>query len=324
MRAGFLRRFWFTIALGLLVPIALAFPGGGERLRTADGVLTSLVALTLFLSSFALDPSHLRRQIREGKAIALGFAATYAIAPALGWLLARALGPAEADARSDFLAAVMIAATQASTLASAQALTLVAGGDVGLALVITIVSNLATVVLTPLWLEATLGVAVSFPAAEMIRQMALMILGPVVAGQAARPFLWQAAWRIRGMLRVVPQAIILVFVYTAVASAADRLWQAPGLAGRFLAVAVALHLGLLGATGLGARWLGLSDEARVAVVFCGSQKTLPNGIYIWDRFFSANPHGAVALVVLHVFQLVLDAAIVPWVAPRKASPPRPR
>jgi sodium/bile acid cotransporter 7 len=220
----------------------------------------------------------------------------------------------EPDARF-FLEAVMIAAAQASTLASAQALTIVAGGDAGLSLVLTITSNVATVVLTPALLHASLGVSVSFPAREMTQQMALVVLGPVALGQIARPFLRKAALRARFVLRFVPQGIILVFVYTGIAAAAERLAASPDLVLRFLAVAVVVHLSLLAFTWTVSTLLGLRPTARVAIVLSGSQKTLPNGIYLWDRFFAGNPHGALALVVLHVFQLVVDALILPWLSP---------
>jgi solute carrier family 10 (sodium/bile acid cotransporter), member 7 len=313
---AFLERFWFLIALLSLIPLSIVWPEGGTVVREAPGVLPTLVALTIFLSAFGLDLSHLGRQLTQGRAIGLALAATYVVAPTIAWLLASALAPAtEPDARF-FLEGVMIAAAQASTLASAQAMTIVAGGDTGLALVLTIVSNVVTVVATPSLLEATLGVSVSFPTREMIEQMAYVVLGPVVAGQLARPLLWKASLRIRPVLRFVPQLIILVFVYTGIAAAGERLTASPDLVFRFLAVAAVIHGALLAFTWAGSTLLGLRPPARVAVVLSGSQKTLPNGIYLWDRFFSGNPHGALALVVLHVLQLVVDALIVPWLRPR--------
>ncbi|MGH7806102.1 MAG: bile acid:sodium symporter [Candidatus Binatia bacterium] len=314
---AFFERFWFLIALVSLIPLSLLWPEGGTVVREAPGVLPTLVAATIFLSSFGLDLSHLGRQLTEGRAIGLALVATYAVAPTVAWLLAGALVPADPTEGRFFLEGVMIAAAQASTLASAQAMTIVAGGDAGLSLVLTIVSNVVTVVATPKLLEATLGVAVSFPTREMIEQMAWVVLGPVVAGQLARPLLWKAAQRIRFVLRFVPQLIILVFVYTGIAAAGERLTASPDLVLRFLVVGAGIHGTLLAFTYAGSNLLGLGPRARVAVVLAGSQKTLPNGIYLWDRFFTGNPHGALALVVLHVLQLLVDALILPWLRPRK-------
>ncbi|MDG2213503.1 MAG: bile acid:sodium symporter, partial [Verrucomicrobiota bacterium] len=55
----------------------------------------------------------------------------------------------------------------------------------------------------------------------------------------------------------------------------------------------------------------LEWRERTAVILCGSQKTLPNGIYVWNNFFQANPYGAVPLVLYHLFQLVVDTLLVP-------------
>ena len=54
----------------------------------------------------------------------------------------------------------MIVAAQASTIASAPALTLVAGGNQALALLITLSSNLMTSLVTPLLLRWTVGTVV--------------------------------------------------------------------------------------------------------------------------------------------------------------------
>ena len=56
--------------------------------------------------------------------------------------------------------------------------------------------------------------------------------------------------------------------------------------------------------------LKLSWPDRTAVILCGSQKTLPNGIYIWSHFFPTNPYGAVPLVLYHLFQLIVDTLLV--------------
>ena len=313
---AFFERFWFLIALVSLIPLSIVWPRGGAVVREAPGLLPTLVALTIFLSSFGLDLAHLGRQMTELRALSIALLSTYVVAPAIALVLAYALAPAaEPDARY-VLEAVMLAASQATTLASAQAMTIVAGGDAGLSLVLTIVSNVITVVATPSLLHASLGVSVSFPRREMIEQMAFVVLGPVIVGQLARPLLWRAAQRIRPVLRFVPQLIILVFVYTGIAAAGERLTSSPDLALRFLVVAAAIHGALLAFTCSISTRLGLRQAARDAVVLSGSQKTLPNGIYLWDRFFSGNPHGALALVVLHVFQLVIDALIVPWLTPK--------
>ncbi|MGH7820021.1 MAG: bile acid:sodium symporter, partial [Candidatus Binatia bacterium] len=315
---AFLARYWFLIALLAIVPGGVLLPEGGQRLRETALVLPALTAATLFISGFGLETSHLRPNAASARPIFVGLVSTYLVAPGLAYALARLVGPPLEGAGSEghfFLEAVMIAAAQAGTIASAPALTMIAGGNQGLALMLTLASNVATVVLTPLVLRISLGAIVAFPMAEMVARMALVVLLPVVVGQCLRPFLWSRARRALPALRTLSQAIILVFVYTGVSSAAAELTGRPGMIARFVAVSAPLHLLLLGFVFVASNALRFPAPTRTALLFCGTQKTLPNGIYLWDRFFAANPHGAMALVVYHVFQLVTDTLLVPWATP---------
>jgi sodium/bile acid cotransporter 7 len=221
----------------------------------------------------------------------------------------------------------MIAASQAGTLASAIAFTIVAGGDKELAVILTVLSNALACVLTPLVLVLTVGTVVRLPLGAMMEQMALVVLAPVALGQVLRLCFWSRATPYLWCLRLVPQGIILTFVYAGCSTASGELNREPVLAFQFLATCASLHLVLLGSTYGAATLIRLPASARTAVVFCGSQKTLPSGIYLWRQFFPSNPSGAVALVLYHIFQLLADTLILPLVAghpealPRRAPPP---
>ena len=316
--AGFFwGRYWFLIALVIVVCAGISCPAGGQALRRAGFVLPLLTASTLFISGLSLETSRLRFSAAGLGALGVGLGSIYGVAPIAAWFLALGIGPTVGGPDSEgylFLEAVMIAAAQAGTIASAPALTMIARGNQALALGLTVASNLLTVVATPLVLQLSLGAIVSFPFVEMVWRMTRVVLLPVIVGQVVRRVAWE---RLRGALpalRITSQAIILVFVYTGVSSAADHLTATPELILRFFAVAALLHLLLLGFALGSSSLIGLDPPSRTALVFCGTQKTLPNGIYVWDRFFAANPHGAIALVLYHVFQLVVDTLLVPWLA----------
>jgi predicted Na+-dependent transporter len=59
-------------------------------------------------------------------------------------------------------------------------------------------------------------------------------------------------------------------------------------------------------------FLRMDSGAGTALVFCGSQKTLPNGIYLWERFFSDNLIGALPLAMYHLIQLIADSLLIPF------------
>ncbi len=306
-----LRRYWFLTLLVLLLPIGTLWPAGGNALREVDWAIPIFVATTLAISGFLLDTSRLVRQATNLRAIGLALGSTYLVAPILAFGLARVFGPSGGESAA-FTQGMMLVAAQAGTLASALALTIMTRGDQELALVLTLLSNALTVVLTPLVLKIAIGANVEFDALAMIARMCTVVLLPVVLGQALRRALWSRAQRIVPALRVVPQLIILVFVYTGVAAAADQVRSEVALALRYFAACALLHTLLLAWNYAAATIAGLPVSARTAIVFCGAQKTLPNGIDLWNRFFSANAAGAVPLVLFHLFQLVVDTLLVPF------------
>lgn len=319
--ARFWRRHWFLVGLGLVGIAAVIAPEGGTALRQAGFVLPAMTAASLFLSGVSLETAGLREGA-DGRGWLLGVSSTYLVAPTLAVGFAQLWGPRSGGVGTEgyfFYEAMMIVAAQASTIASAPALTLVAGGNQGLALLITLSTNLMTAFVTPLLLLVTVGTVVSFPIGRMMLEDATVVLLPVIVAQVVHRLFWHRLHRFRSVIVHLSQAIILVFVYTGIAAAAAHLSQRPGLILAFVATAASLHVALLVWNHGAASWLGLSPPNRTAVVLCGSQKTLPNGIYLWDTFFSTNPHGALALVCYHVFQLVLDSLLVPWLAPKPAA-----
>lgn len=321
------KRYWFLAALILTIPIGLMWPDFGHQVKANGNVIPIFVGVMLGIAGFTMDTTLLVKQAMNYRAVLPVLASTYLLAPTAAFGLAKLLGPADDP---HFLPATMIMAAQAGSLASAIALTIMAGGSRELALICTLVSNALTVVLTPFILEQTItadyiktfgaGDQITFPLGEMIGRMVLCVLLPIVIGQLMRPVLWERTEKIRGVVRVVPQFIILIFVYTGFAAATAKITNNPELAVRFMVLSVLLHIILLGGNALIGRALNLEWPERTAVILCGSQKTLPNGIYIWGAFFQANPYGAVPLVLYHLFQLIVDTLLVPFFEKRNPPP----
>ena len=307
MNGDFIKRYWFLTVLLCLIPVGLWAPGPGLYIKEQGHIIPVFVGLMLGLSGFSMDTSSLVRQAFNWRAIAPVLASTFVLAPVTAYGLALWLRP-EGDPH--FLPAIMIMAAQAGTLASALALTMMARGNRELALVVTVLSNSLTVLLTPFILERAVGATVQFNTSAMVLRMFLIVLLPILIGQLLRPKFWERTESVRPALKLAPQLIILLFVYAGFASGADKLRHGGELLLRFLAACVALHVILLGVMAVVSGLLKLSWPDRTAVVLCGSQKTLPNGIYIWSQFFPANPYGAVPLVLYHLFQLIVDTLLV--------------
>ena len=213
----------------------------------------------------------------------------------------------------------MIMAAQASSLASALALTVLSRGNQELALIFTLLSSSLTVVLTPLVLQLSIGASVEIPLGQMIFKMLLVVVMPVALGQALRRFLWANAKSLLKGIRLVPQLIILVFVYSGFSVATGQINGNADIVLRIVVLSALLHAILL-AWNFGVSILLRMDSGTgTALVFCGSQKTLPNGIYLWQNFFGGNPIGALPLALYHLIQLIADTLLVPFLERRNQA-----
>ena len=307
MNHEFVKRYWFLAGLFLLIPLGMLAPGAGLALKNSGWVIPVLVGIMLGIAGFTMDTSSLVKQVTNYRAVMPMLVSIYMFCPIVAYGLAKLLAPA---GNQDFLPAMMIMAAQAGSLASAIALTMMSGGNRELALICTLMSNGLTFLLTPFILELSIGTIVDFPVGKMMLRMVYMVLVPIVLGQLLRQYIWERTERIRSFIRIVPQFIILIFVYTGFASGAAQLQKDTDIVLRFLVACALLHVFLLCFNMIISGLLGLKWPERTAMILCGSQKTLPNGIYVWSHFFPANPYGAVPLVLYHLLQLLIDTLLV--------------
>ena len=309
MDRAFISRYWFLAALIMLIPVGILAPEPGLARKNSGWVIPVFVGVMLGIAGFTMDTSSLVKQAANFHVVIPVLLSIYLFSPALAYGLGVWFAPA---GNEHFLPAMMIMAAQAGSLASAIALTMMSGGNRELALICTLASNSLTFLLTPFILNLSIGADVDFHVGEMMLRMLYMVLLPIAAGQLLRPLLWGRTEGIRPFIRIAPQIIILMFVYTGFASGAKQLQGTPEIVLRFFAACAILHLALLAWNYLLSGWLLFEWPDRTAMMLSGSQKTLPNGIYVWSNFFAANPYGAVPLVLYHLFQLLVDTLLVPW------------
>ena len=307
MDRDFIKRYWFLAALILLIPVGIFAPNAGLVLKKSNWVIPVFVGTMLGIAGFTMDTSRLVKQATNVRAVLPVLASIYVIAPTAAYGLAKLFAP-EDDA--EFIAAMMIMAAQAGSLASAIALTMMAGGNRELALICTVMSSVLTFLLTPLILHFSVGLQEDFPVKELMIRMGYVVLAPIILGQVLRQFIWEQTKSIQPVIRVVPQFIILMFVYIGFASGSEKLRDDLDIVLRFLAACILLHLLLLGFNTLISGILRLKWPERTAMIMCGSQKTLPNGMDVWKKSFGENEYGAVPLVLYHLFQLLTDTLLV--------------
>ncbi|MFZ1390428.1 MAG: bile acid:sodium symporter, partial [Dokdonella sp.] len=140
----------------------------------------------------------------------------------------------------------------------------------------------------------------------------------------ARPLIGTWVERRKRLLAVTDRATVLLVVYVAFsASIVEGLWRSvpvSALVALLVVVSVLLMLALV-LTTTASRKLGFTREDEIAIVFCGSKKSLASGVPIAMVLFAGNPAlGMIVLPVLlyHQIQLMACAVIAQRYA-RRAS-----
>jgi solute carrier family 10 (sodium/bile acid cotransporter), member 7 len=307
----------FVLALAATVTLATVLP-----CRGAGATVFGTLGMFAIGSLFFLQGARLSRDAiiagmtnwRVHLAIAV---TTFAVFPLLGTALT-ALFPHVLT--QTLVLGVLFLCALPSTVQSSIALTSIAQGNIAAAVCAATASSLIGVPLTPLLFGLMSHLYGGSVNVSGIWKIFGELLLPFFVGHFLRP--WIGAWaaRNKSVLAVTDRGSILIVVYTAFSAAVVHgIWhQLPPttLFALGLVVAVLLATGLV-ITHAGARVCGLGHADLVAVVFCGSQKSLVAGIPIASVLFSNPILGVIVLPIMlyHPLQLVVCA----WLARRFAE-----
>lgn len=299
----------FTISLLVTLLLATLFPAEGRAARILDHVAQGAIGLLFFLHGARLSRQAALAGLAHWRLHLLVLVCTFVLYPVLGLLLqpvaSRFLSP-------ELARGILFLCAVPSTVQSSIAFTAVGRGNVPAALSSASASNLLGVFLTPAiagLLLGTQGGGVGFGAVVGI---VAQILVPFLLGQALQD--WVGPWvRKRAYFAgFVDKGVILLVVYTAFsASVLEGLWsELPAIVLLGLLLVCLLLLGLgLGIVRAGARLGGFGREDEVAIVFCGSQKSLVAGAPMANILFAGQSIGLLLLPLMLYHQVQLLAAV---------------
>ena len=305
----------FLLAIGAAIALAALAPGVGARggpLRL-DLLSGAAISLVFFLHGASLPLEALASGVRALRVHLLVQATTWIVFPLIGALLLALAGP---SLPAGLALGFFLLCAVSSTISSSVAMTAVAGGNVAAALFNATLSGILGVLLTPLYVGLvahTSGVGGCLTGA--IGQVALRVLLPLAIGQLARPLIGAVLARHHSIVGFVDRGSIVLIVYGAFCdSILADVWTRSSW-GAVLTVALLaaglfalITLSLLRAT----RWLNLEPADGIAAVFCGSQKSLANGLPIARVMFGSSPDlGFIVLplIIYHQVQLMVGATM---------------
>ena len=308
----------YILLLLVTVGVASLLPARGIVALSFAHATTIAIGLLFFLYGARLSTRAALAGVGHWRLHGVILAFTFVFFPLLG-LLSRVLVP---DVLTpDLYAGVMFLCCLPSTVQSSIAFTSIAKGNVAAAMCSASFSNLIGIVVTPAlvttFLVTQTGGGVSLLA---VRDIALQLLAPFVAGQLSRRWIGGLVARHKQMLGYVDRGSILLVVYAAfsegvVAGIWSRL-SIPSLLLLFLANA-AILAAVLGSTMWVARRLRFSTKDQIAIVFCGSKKSLASGLPLASVLLPTAIAGLMVLPLMMFHQMQLMACA--WLARRYAA-----
>ena len=201
-----------------------------------------------------------------------------------------------------------------STVQSAIAFVSMAKGNVPAAIASASASQMLGIVLTPILMGLMAGAHGGGVGFGGIGKIAAQILLPFLAGHMLRPLIKNWIARHQKLVGLTDRSTIIIAVYGAFSAAViEGLWHKlpPAAFAALLAVnAVLLAIGL-GSTWAVGRQLGFDREDRIAILFCGTKKSLVQGVPMAKVLFPGPQTGVILLPIMlfHQMQLMVCAFI---------------
>ena len=311
---------WYLVLIITMGVAATLAPVRGEAAVWLGWVSKFAIGMVFFLHGARLPREAVVRGLTHWRLHLLILAATFVLFPALcvgithlpAWI-----SPPE------LASGIVLLGCLPSTIQSSIAFVAVARGNVPAAVASASASNMLGVLLTPL-LASLLMHAKGGISIDSFWSIVLQLLVPFVAGQLLRPWIGGFVAAHNKTLSKLDRGTILLIVYTAFSGAVvGGVWSRLGALDlvRLLVLCLVLLGVVLTATTLAARALGFSKEDEIAIVFCGSKKSLASGAPIAAAMLAPGVAGIamIPLMIFHQLQLMACAAL----AQRYARRPEP-
>jgi sodium/bile acid cotransporter 7 len=311
----------YIVAIVLMVVLASVIPCRGQAAVVMNDITYAAIALLFFLYGARLPVETIIEGLTNWRLQVTVLVCTFLLFPILGLVFSHLfqslLGPSLSTG-------LLFLCLLPSTVQSSIAFTSIARGNVAAALCSASISNLLGIFVSPLLVTLLIAKHGTGISAASIKDIVLQLLVPFLAGQLLRPWLKGFALKHKFLLSLVDRGSILLVVYTAFSEGVVHgIWSQIDLKSLLLLLVVNLLLliVLLVLTTIASRRMGFSKEDEIAIVFCGSKKSLASGIPIANVLFPAQTVGLLVLplMLFHQVQLMACATLARRYARRQET-----
>ena len=312
------------VAILVAAAIASVVPATGDVLEVLKRAAVVAIGLLFLLYGARLSTAETISGLTRWRLHLAALTTTFVAFPLAG-LAVQLLDRTVLDGTvltSGLTSGVLLLCLVPSTVQSCIVYTRIAGGNVAGAVVSASMSNLLGVFVTPALVALLMTADASVDTGSVVR-IVLQLFAPFVLGQLLRPLVGGVVARRDRQLRLFDRGSIVLVVFVAFSEAAEAdvwsslsVWSVLAVAG----VCAALLAVAMGWTVLVGRVARMPRADRVALLFCGSNKSLASGLPIATVLFASDD---VALIVLplmlyHQMQIITGAVLA-----RRLAPPDP-
>ncbi len=307
----------FILALLATLALATLLPARGQAAVLVDWLSTATIVLLFFFHGAKLSREAVIGGLKSWRIHLAILGSTFVMFPLLGLGLA---GACPALMPPPLWLGVIYLACLPSTVQSSIAFTSIARGNVPAAIAAASASQLLGVLLTPFLVGLLAGAHGGHVPVSGVGRIVLQILVPFLIGHLLRPWIGRWVARHKAAIALTDRSTILIAVYSAFSGAViEGIWDRlplPTLAILFGICAAVLAIALLFTRTL-ARALGFGREDEVAILFCGTKKSLIQGVPMARVLFAGPDLGLILLPIMIFHQLQLMACA--WIARRYAA-----
>ncbi|MDU2819793.1 bile acid:sodium symporter family protein [Enterobacter sp.] len=301
----------FTLTLVVTILLASFFPARGGFVPFFEGLTTAAIALLFFMHGAKLSREAIIAGGGHWRLHLWVMCSTFILFPILGVLFAW-WAPVNVDPAlyTGFLYLCILPAT----VQSAIAFTSLAGGNVAAAVCSASASSLLGIFVSPLLVGLLMNMHGAEGNLEQVGRICLQLLLPFVLGHLSRPWTGAFVTKHKKWISKTDQTSILLVVYSAFSEAVvNGIWHKVGAGSLLFIVVVSIVLLaiVIAVNVFVARKCGFNKADEITIVFCGSKKSLANGIPMANILFPTSVIGMMVLplMIFHQIQLMVCAVL---------------